>query len=48
MTEIFNINIAVRPGDAMSVILLKGVLDYIMKKLVIWGNISTKMVEINA
>jgi hypothetical protein len=32
----------------MSVILLKGVLDYIKKKLVIWGNISNKMIEINA
>jgi len=46
--EIFNVHIAVRQGNTMSVILFNLVLDYIMKKLVIRRNISTKMVEINA
>jgi len=39
MTEIFNVHIAVRQGDTMSVILFDKVLDYIIKKLVIRDNI---------
>jgi hypothetical protein len=43
ITESFNINVAMRQFDALLVILFNLVLDYIMKKLIIRGNISTKM-----
>lgn len=46
MTESFNVNIEVRQGDALSVILFNLVLGYIIKKLDSRGNVSTKMVQI--
>jgi hypothetical protein len=47
MTEIFNVDVGVRQGDTLSVTSFKVVLDYIIKKLDIRGNTSTKMVQIN-
>jgi hypothetical protein len=48
MTESFNVNIGVRQCDALSVIRFNLVLDYIIKEVAIRGNISTKVVQINA
>ena len=48
MPQSFNVDVAVRQGDALSVIVFNLVLDYIIKKLDIRENISTKVVQINA
>jgi glycerol-3-phosphate responsive antiterminator len=48
LTQRFDVNVAVRQGDALLVSLSNLVLDYIIKKLDARGNISTKMAEINA
>lgn len=47
MRESFRVNVGVRQGDALSVILFNLLLNYIIQKLDIRGNISTKMVQIN-
>jgi hypothetical protein len=48
MTESFNISVGVRHGDALSVTLFSLVLDYIIEKLDIRRNVSTKMAHISA
>ena len=48
MTESFDINVQVRQGDALSVTLFSLVLDYIIRKLDIRGNVETKVAHINA
>jgi hypothetical protein len=48
MPESFNVDVVVRQGDALSVIVFNLVLDYIIKKLDIRENISTKVEQINA
>jgi hypothetical protein len=47
-TESCNVNVAVRQGNALSVIVLKLMLDCIIKKLYIRGNMSPKMLQISA
>jgi hypothetical protein len=48
MPESFNVDVGVRQGDALPVIVFNLVMDYIMKKLDIRENISTKVVQISA
>jgi hypothetical protein len=48
MTQSFDVNVAVRQGDALSVRSSNLVLEYITNKLDARKNISTKMVQINA
>ena len=48
MAESFDVNVGVRQGDALSVILFKLVLEYIIRKLYIRGSMSTVMVQVNA
>ena len=48
MAESFDVNVGVRQGDALLVILFKLVLEYIIKKLDIRGSMSTVMVQVNA
>jgi len=47
MTGCFNANVGLRRGDVLSVILFNLLLDHVIKKLDIRGNISTAMVQIN-
>jgi hypothetical protein len=42
MTEGFNVNVGVRQGDTLSVILCNLTLDYIIKKFDTRGNVSAK------
>jgi hypothetical protein len=48
VTERFNINVGVRHGDALSFSLFNLVLDYIIEKLDIRGNVSATIAHINA
>jgi hypothetical protein len=48
MTGCFIANVGLRRGDALSVILFNLLLDNIIKKLDIRGNISTAVFHINA
>jgi hypothetical protein len=48
MTGSFNVNVGVRQGDKLSVILFNLVLYYNVKKSDIKRNISNKIVQINA
>jgi hypothetical protein len=45
VTESCKISVGVRQGDASSIILLLLILDCVMKKLGIRGNMSTKMLQ---
>jgi hypothetical protein len=48
MTQSFGVNVAVTQGNALLVCMSNLVFDCIIKKLDTRGNISTKMVQINA
>jgi hypothetical protein len=48
MTESLNVNVGVRQRDALSFLRFNLVLNYIIKKVAIRGNISTKVVQSNA
>jgi len=48
MAESCNVSVEVRQGDALSVIVLKLVLDCVIKKLDIRENMSTEILQFNA
>jgi hypothetical protein len=48
MTDSCNVSVGVKQGKSLSVIVLKLILEFIIKKLDIRGNMPTKMVQINA